>query len=295
MSEVLLESSHFARRMGLSSSSDMSATGGWVRLRELAAWGFDHYEFRPVLPAAPNATSPQDWPVRRAIMQPADVVLAMNNKYLKAAFSTLADRADLAVEMDGLDWSLGVVDLRLLIAFQRRLFFPLEVEPVCIPAATDWPALIRLCFGQATPASCTMLRDPASQSITLQSSNPNLQVRFTTDISTPVVIHSGSPFFEVACYRGRWFLRDGYHRAYALLRAGITSVPAVIVQAKTLQELGADQPWFFSEHVLFSDHPPMVTDFLGDDIVLQYERPALIKTIRITAQESLTPATGDLL
>jgi hypothetical protein len=89
--------------------------------------------------------------------------------------------------------------------------------------------------------------------------------------------------------RGRWFLRDGYHRAYSLLQAGVYEVPAIIVQARTIEELGATHPWFFPEEILFSETPPRVCDFLDDDLVFEYNRPPLIKTLRITMEETLAP------
>jgi broad specificity phosphatase PhoE len=123
--------------------------------------------------------------------------------------------------------------------------------------------------------------------IVLRSSNPNLQLRVTQDPSTPVAVHTGSPFFEVAQYAGRWFLRDGYHRAYNLLRSGVFQLPAVIVRARTIGELGAVQPRFFSENTLLSQHPPFVSDFLDDHLTIQYDRPPTIKTLRITMDESV--------
>jgi len=102
-----------------------------------------------------------------------------------------------------------------------------------------------------------------------------------------VSAYAGSPFFEVAQYAGRWFLRDGYHRAYKLLQAGIFQLPAVIVRARTLEELGAAQPRFFSEAILLSEHPPFVSDFLDEDLTIEYDRRPIIKTLCITMEESI--------
>ena len=99
------------------------------------------------------------------------------------------------------------------------------------------------------------------------------------------MVRHGSPFMEVGCYQNRWFLRDGYHRAYHLLLAGIFEIPAVIVETATLEELGADQPWFFPEAALLSRRPPLVTDFLADELVLRWYRPARRKVIHISITE----------
>jgi len=117
---------------------------------------------------------------------------------------------------------------------------------------------------------------------------------------TPISLHGGSPFFEVAEYRGRWFLRDGYHRAYTLLRANVFHLPAVIIYARTLAELGPIGQWFFAEEVLFGPTPPRIIDFLDDQLTIEYTRRRMLKTIRVTMEESFAPATpilsaGDLL
>ena len=127
----------------------------------------------------------------------------------------------------------------------------------------------------------------------LSSGNPDLHVRVRTtsadDSPSPFLLFGGSPYFEVAEFRGRWFLRDGYHRAYRMLQAGVHRVPAVVIYARTIEEVGATEPWFFNEAQLFSDHPPRVIDFLDESMVLRYERPALRKVIRIRVEESLEP------
>jgi hypothetical protein len=159
-----------------------------------------------------------------------------------------------------------------------------------VPAADDWPALVALAFGPRIPIAYRMIASDASEML-LQSENPNLQIRPCKEgVHTPFQIHGGSPFFEVAEYRGRWFLRDGYHRAYQLLRANIVHFPAVIIRARTLAELGPVQPWFFSEDALFSSHPPRLTDFLDDNLIIEYSRPRLLKTLRVTIEESVEPA-----
>jgi hypothetical protein len=72
-----------------------------------------------------------------------------------------------------------------------------------------------------------------------------------------------------------------------LLQAGVHRVPAVVIYARTIEELGATEPWFFSEQQLFSDRPPRLMDFLDEDLVLSYRRTALRKVIRIRIEEFL--------
>ena len=265
-----------------------------VHVRELAAWGLDVYEYRPYSFDLRNGPLPGRNPTRRPPLQQSNALLGKDSPVLRDAFLAQAERPDLLDEMKGLTWSLGVVDLRALVAFQRRLFFSSMYLPP-IPATKDWPSLLALTFAPAQPPKYDISHDHASQVLLLRSNNPNLHVRIAGDVNSPLRIHTGSPFFEVACFRDRWFIRDGYHRAFAFLRAGIFEIPAVIVQAKTIEELGAIKPWFFSEEVLFSADPPRVLDFLDNNLILEYDRPPLIKTLRITMDETFTSAvpTGE--
>jgi hypothetical protein len=263
-----------------------------VHVRELAAWGLDVYEFRAGTFDHTKPSQAEHLVAQRASFQQSTVVLTQESAQLRDALLEHATRPDLLDEMTGLTWSLGVVDLRPLLAFQRRLSFNPEFPHPPAPAAKDWTALLDFSFGPAKPVLFDRLQDTAAHTLVLQSTNPNLHLRTMIDAAFPLSVHAGGPFFEVASYRDRWFLRDGYHRAYTLLQAGVFEVPAVIVHANTIEELGPTKPWFFSEEVLFSETPPLVLDFLNDELVLEYNRPALIKTLRITMEETLSPATS---
>ncbi|NYF80041.1 hypothetical protein [Granulicella arctica] len=261
-----------------------------VHVRELAGWELDDYEYRPAAFKHAKTLAIAHLLAQRSPFKQANALMVKETAELSDTLAQHATRLDLLAEMNGLAWSLGVIDIRPLIAFQRRIFFNSELPQFSLPAAKDWPALLALSFGPTKRVEYRMIQDAAIHTLILQSSNPNLHFRNTSNTVFPLSIHSGGPFFEVACFRDRWFLRDGYHRAYALLQAGVYEVPAVIVQARTINELGATQPWFFPENLLFSETPPRVLDFLNDDLVLEYERPPLIKTLRITMEETLTPA-----
>jgi hypothetical protein len=262
-----------------------------VRIRELAGWILDEDEYRPTTYDHGKHSDAQQLVSRREPLASLSAFLEDETTAIQHLLASHASKPDLLIEMAGLNWSLGVVDLRRLIAFQRRISFR-PTQPISRePHVDDWPSLVAVSFGASRPPEFEMIRKPGANNIVLRSCNPNLSLRFFDDPLSPVSVHAGSPFFEVAQYRGRWFLRDGYHRAYDLLQANIFRVPAVIVYARTLEELGATQPWFFNEETLFSATPPCVIDFLDDALVLEYNRPLLIKTVRVTIEEFLAPLT----
>jgi hypothetical protein len=259
-----------------------------IQTIELIAWDLDLYSCRPD-PRA-HASSARAALTKRLPYQPASAVCEAETQALHNCLLPHHSRPELHEEMQGLDFSLAVVDLRHLVAFQRRLSFNPALAPPNVPQQSDWPSLIHLAFPPLHPVSCDLIHDPQTSTFTLQTTNPNLHLRVTQNSSSPLNLHAGSPFFEVAEYAGRWFLRDGYHRAYALLQAGIFLLPAVVIRARTLGELGATQPQFFPESILLSHHPPRLTDFLDPTLTLPYQRPPTVKTLRITIEETYAPA-----
>lgn len=266
-----------------------------VLVRELIGWDLDTNEYRPASVALSGKIASA-----RALVDNRRAFQATNPVAAETPFSVaslLAEqllREDLQREMQGLTWSAGVVDLRQLLAFQRRLQFDPEYRRPAAPVSYGWPALMALAFGPTVSTAFTTLSS-SSKKLVLQSANPNMQLRPTASgASGPLEFYGGSPFFEVAEYRGRWFLRDGYHRAEYLLRSGMTQVPAVVIRARTLAELGPIGPWFFSEEILFGPHPPYVSDFLDEELTQQYTRPRMHKTLHVTIEESFGPAAGSL-
>ncbi len=272
-----------------------------VDVYELIAWGLDDYVYRDSAThlgrkeVATKIERAQQRFAERKCHGDCPALLAEETGRLLHLLASSATHADLHKEYEGLDWRLGVVDLHRLLAFQRRLVFdPLHYHSA-IPQQDDWTALISFAMGsrRSTEHHVTQRNISGGFAMELSSGNPDLQVRVrptsAADGPSPFLLFGGSPYFEVAEFRGRWFLRDGYHRAYRLLQAGVRRVPAVVINARTIEEVGATEPWFFNEAQLFSDHPPRVLDFLDESMVLRYERPALRKVIRIRVEESLEP------
>jgi hypothetical protein len=269
---------------------------------ELIAWGFDEYPYRDSAidlgreELAKKVERARQRLAEREFHANCPALLSEQPKNLNCLLAECTQRSDLREEYEGLNWMLGIVDLRRLLAFQRRLVFSASSHAPPTLQQDDWAQLISLTVGPQRSTEHCLVRNRSSTGdldITLHSSNPDLQVRLSPNTKSgfqwPLSLYGGSPFFEVAELRGRWFLRDGYHRAYRLLQAGVHRIPAIVIYTRTIGELGATEPWFFSEEQLFSERPPRVTDFLDENLVLRYERTALRKVIRIRVEESLQP------
>jgi hypothetical protein len=271
-----------------------------VDVHELIAWGLDEYPYRDAAMAlgredlAKKLERAQKRLAERTYHANCPTLPAEQTENNNDLLDECMQRSDLQAEYEGLDWTLGVVDLRRLLAFQRRLVFSAGRHTSPTLQRDNWPQLISFTVGPQRNTEHRLVQNRSSTGdldITLHSNNPDLEVRLSPNTESgfqlPLSLYGGSPFFEVAELRGRWFLRDGYHRAYRLLQAGVHRIPAIVIHTRTIGELGAIEPWFFSEEQLFSERPPHVTDFLDENLVLRYERIALHKVIRIHIEESL--------
>jgi hypothetical protein len=213
----------------------------YLDIRELAAWGFDEPVDRGSLAVEQIQNTARSVCRKLAEREPyraESPIVAGRANHSTDLLATRKKAVTDSGEFDGLAWELAVVDLRKLVAFQRRIAF-----------AGD------RCFQIEQDATWLQL----------------------LDLALPMNPPSRNPFIEVALYSGRWFLRDGYHRSFRLLNQGMSRVPSVVVYAETLAQMGAVGSQFFSEEILFSERPPKVTDFLDDKLVLRYSRLRLMQ------------------
>jgi hypothetical protein len=269
-----------------------------IEVRELAAWGYDPQPGRGSLASEQLEDAAREAQRRLAMREPYEAESPVSVEECGFPACALEERrkpvAD-SGEFDALNWRLAVVDLRKLIAFQRRVGFArgdgFQTGPM-----NSWRNLLDVALPAThAPASHEFSAAPDGKSLTIRTLSPNLAIRFAWEAgsgleSVRLVAQVGSPYIEAASYRGRWFLRDGYHRAFLLLKQGIFHIPAVVVCAETLFELGAVGQWFFAEDVLFSALPPMLTDFLDDKMVVRFSRPRAEKLVQVSIQELREPA-----
>jgi hypothetical protein len=206
-----------------------------------------------------------------------------------------------------LDWSLSNVDLRGVLSFQKKVILEGVDQRVAAVRVDDLRSLFELCLpapDQPRPMSASVDQD--LKGVALSSLNPNLRAigyhaqdaQVSPAPGQPAqraklvgfVISFGAPFLQVVEYRDRWFIRDGYHRAYALLRAGILQVPCVLVRARSFAETGAEAQAFFRHEILYGDRPPFLPDFLDNSVSTSATEPVTRKVIRLRADEFFTEA-----
>jgi hypothetical protein len=131
------------------------------------------------------------------------------------------------------------------------------------PAGFDQSGLI-----EPWPA---VLNPHENQTWNISSPSPNLRITgtFAGEVK-PDVIGFGSllevltSFVSVAELRGRYILRDGYHRTYRMIAAGLVRVPAFV------RHFGENESVFRSgmlpEVVYCGDRPPTLGDYHDDAV-----------------------------
>lgn len=276
-----------------------------LQIRELAAWGFDQKVDRGSLSAADLrriSLQAQRNLEHRELYVPESPIVEEQTRRASALLTTRREQVAASGEFDGLAWELAIVDLSKLIAFQRRIGFGSGERIDGGPLSSQEQILEFALPTAGTPLPVDISINSDAARLTVRTLSPNLIPQWNTDFEqrstrdlgcVRLCAYSGSPYMEVASYRERWYLRDGYHRAFRLLSQGIRYTPAVVVDAQSIAQLGAVKSWFFPEDVLFSQRPPMVTDFLEDGLIARYLRPQHERVFHVSIEEQPAIAFAD--
>ncbi len=212
----------------------------------------------------------------------------------EAALRAIADRADIQAAFATMRWEPAWVDLTSVLSVQQLVRLSGLGERVGA-ANADPAGLVDLVMPSGGPQQITASTDGDGKAVTISSPNPNLRVVGSglgevepepgkKQLAVSILIGGAASYLQVAEYRGRYFLRDGYHRAVGLLRRGITVIPCVFVFPRSLQELTPNNG-LFAEDVLFDERPPAVADFLDASVTFTIRRPSPRKFIRVRGDE----------
>lgn len=188
-------------------------------------------------------------------------------------------------------WQVGVVDLRCVCSFQPLVFTDNadrrteDVDPTDLRSV----AQVSLPLPEATPLPVQF--DPLRNVYMFSSTNPNLRIigNFNAEVAPGVngfgfVVGVSPSFMQVAHFHGRYFLRDGYHRAYSLLRRGIHIVPILVREFGPTEEIGVPGG-MLTQGAYLGDRPPTLGDFLDEEVSANVTAPAAHKLVVIQGIE----------
>jgi hypothetical protein len=222
---------------------------------------------------------------------------------LREAGGAAAQTPQFQLLLANLNPRIGMVSLDRLIAIQKFVYVESTREDAFDKA--DLSSVFRYTVPAPGLRPLAVVQDQATLSYTFASDNPNLRIGGMAQSEAsapapngaqmPLNIHGffvtfGGPWLQAAEFQGRWFLRDGYHRAFQLLKAGVSQVAAVLVSANSLEDLGIIRPGFIGADVLLGDRPPRLGDFHDDRWSANGSLPRVRKVVRIRAEEFVVPA-----
>jgi hypothetical protein len=184
-----------------------------------------------------------------------------------------------------------IVDLRRVCAAQPHVLIQDAVRRVEGLTADNMLGIAALTLPLPIREPVPVIFDQSKNAWILGSPNPNLRVvgQFNTSVGPGFsgfgfAIAQQKSYMQVAGVGGRYFLRDGYHRAYGLLAAGITHVPVLVKDFPTFEE--AQMPMgLLPQSAYLGERPPLLTDYSNEQVAVDIHVPATTKMIVIQALE----------
>jgi len=176
-------------------------------------------------------------------------------------------------------WSFGLVELARVHVHQP--YINLEYAAKLIekaPEPDDFGALLRYCLpvGRGPSNQSTSVTfNPAQNTYSVVSENLDLQVVGNTQGEDALgrkfagfAYGFGLPQMFVVQYRGLFILKNGYHRAYSLLKKGHEAIPCIILKTDDFALTGANRIGLFPAEIILSDKSPIMSDFLTKAAVI---------------------------
>jgi len=184
-----------------------------------------------------------------------------------------------------------LVDLGRVCAAQPQILVEDALRRVAGIDPNDLPALAQVTLPLPAPSQIPAAFDESKNAWILSSPNPNLRVsgHFNAQVA-PGVLGFGfavtlqKSYLQVAGLGGRYFLRDGYHRAYGLLTAGIRKVPALVKEYESFEQIRLPQG-LLPQGAYLGERPPLLPDYLNDQVAANTLLPVTQKMVVVQGLE----------
>lgn len=219
----------------------------------------------------------------------------------------LARTPSFRTTFDRMPTQFGMIELAKIVVSQRRVTLPfIEALQVRLDPLPDLEGLFHFCQPLERRDPPVSIRRIGSDRFVFTSESNDLRFLDTAllradqitgyDSAGPIagvaglVVGYGSNFLSVIRSDDRMVLHNGYHRACALLAAGITHAPAVIQTVTRRDELEiaaapavVDDPAFYFK----ASRPPVLKDFFDRNIrtLLRARRQEKLVEVRFEIKE----------
>ena len=191
-------------------------------------------------------------------------------------------------------WQFKIANLSKVCALQPAVFMDHAEERAQGATAGDMVSLASVTLPIHSHPDLPVQFDQQRNTWIIPSRNPNLRIvgHLTApfDVNGQKVTGCGflvkflPSFVQVVRYRGRYLLRDGYHRALGLLAKGMTHVPVLYREFAQFENLGLGDG-MLPEAAYLGDKPPLLSDYLSENVSAEIQLPASQKMIVIQGME----------
>jgi len=200
-------------------------------------------------------------------------------------------------------WSFALVEIDKLVCFQKYIDIGYSEETGGNFELGEMQNLMEFCLPLKPPKKpLARSAETGQYAFTISSANLDLRILGMVQQQDPLTKRSifgfpvgwGIPFIQIVRHKNRCYLKNGYHRVYALRRGGITHVPCILIESDDYAQTGAARQGFFGTELLLSEKPPIFAHFLSDELAPELEMHSLIKVVRIKAEEFLVPGMSEV-
>lgn len=170
-------------------------------------------------------------------------------------------------------WEYGWVELGKALVFQPSLNTSYVDSLVkLVPSEDQRLETIQFCLPQAKKAAPKLVTqgvDAVSNTFSIVTDNLDFRILGQVQGEEPqagrkfagFAFGGGLPQMSVVEYKGRFFLKNGYHRAFALHKAGHRRFPCLVLHTDNYAMTGAQAAGFFPLDTMLSERAPRLEDF----------------------------------
>ncbi len=113
------------------------------------------------------------------------------------------------------------------------------------------------------------------------------------DRTVSFTIGWGHPFVQVSILKGRYVLKNGYHRAFVLRKMAVDYLPCILLEASSYDDLeSTGPPTYFGERTIMGAHPPLFSSFFEPEIAPPAKLITLSKVIVLRPDVTILDEEG---
>jgi hypothetical protein len=191
-------------------------------------------------------------------------------------------------------WDVAIADLSRICAIQRHVLTDDATARVTDVDPADILSVATVALPIAEKRTLAAGFDEHKQAWVFSSASPNLRIAGHVRAEVQPGLHAfgfvvalSTSFLQVARYRNRCLLRDGYHRAYGFLAQGITHVPVFTRDYDTFTEMRLPAG-LSAQDTYLGDQPPVLSDYLDNTVSASVVMPVTQKVVIVQGVEVAT-------